>query len=201
MKTRWQFWVALVLCLGTAFAVRAQYVIAKDLPVSYCTLYGEVNGQSTHDLIGCIEVANRATTDTAIVLYINSPGGSVFDGGMIVDAMISSRRPIVTVDVGYAASMAAYIWTYGTKRYVHPHAMLMFHQATASIDGSESQLEGRVRLLHRITAEYRAHLVSLVGDEATKHNLEEWWLLPEDAVTLHLADGILIEGDYPPPSE
>jgi ATP-dependent Clp protease protease subunit len=203
MKTRWQFWLALMLCVGLAFAVRATPKEVKQ-EIAVCTLYGEVDVVHAHDLIACIEIANREKSEAPIALYINSPGGSVLEGGIIIDAMQASRRPIYAIDVGYAASMSAIIFEYGTKRFMHARSVVMFHEASASFDGSMSHIDTRIILLHRILADYETHVAVLAGitpEDLRIREMAEWWLLPMDAVGQGLADAVIVESNYPPPTE
>ncbi len=65
-----------------------------------------------------------------IYIYINSPGGSVTAGMAIYDTMQHIKSEVVTICVGLAASMGAFLLTAGTKgkRLALPHARIMIHQ-------------------------------------------------------------------------
>ena len=65
-----------------------------------------------------------------IYLYINSPGGSVTAGMAIYDTMQYIKSEVVTICVGLAASMGAFLLASGTpgKRLALPHARIMIHQ-------------------------------------------------------------------------
>ena len=65
-----------------------------------------------------------------IYIYINSPGGSVTAGMAIYDTMQHIKSEVVTICVGIAASMGAFLLTAGTKgkRLALPHARIMIHQ-------------------------------------------------------------------------
>lgn len=78
-----------------------------------------------------------------IKIYINSPGGSVYDGLAIYDVMQSIESPISTVAVGLAASMAAIILLSGTKglRKALPHSRVLLHQPLGWADGQASDIE------------------------------------------------------------
>lgn len=63
-----------------------------------------------------------------IVLLINSPGGSVSDGLFLYDQLLHTTKPVITVCMGKAMSMAAIIFAAGSKRYILPHSKVMIHE-------------------------------------------------------------------------
>lgn len=78
-----------------------------------------------------------------IIMYINSPGGSVIDGLMIVDTMKYIKSPVYTVVVGLAASMGSVIASSGDKghRYMLPHAQYLIHQPMGGAAGGTQQTD------------------------------------------------------------
>jgi ATP-dependent Clp protease protease subunit len=87
-----------------------------------------------------------------IILYINSPGGSVYDGMAIYDTMQFVRADVSTVCLGQAASMASFLLAGGTKgkRYVLPHARVMIHQSAGGMRGQAKDIEIFAAELRRI---------------------------------------------------
>ena len=81
--------------------------------------------------------------DKDIVLYINSPGGSVTAGLAIYDTMQYVKCPVSTVCIGQAASMGAVLLAGGTtgKRYSLPHSRIMIHQVSSGAQGQASDIE------------------------------------------------------------
>lgn len=101
-------------------------------------LFGEIHEESTEDLCEFIIKANYLFTDEQpITLLINSPGGSVYDGFGIIDLMESSKLKIQTVAIGMVASMAALIFTTGTKgmRVMSRNSFVMTHQFSQTLEG------------------------------------------------------------------
>lgn len=62
-----------------------------------------------------------------IQLFINSYGGSVYDGLALIDVIKRSKTPVHTVCIGSCMSMALWVWLSGAKRFVGESATLMFH--------------------------------------------------------------------------
>ncbi|MEL6815044.1 MAG: ATP-dependent Clp protease proteolytic subunit [Cyanobacteria bacterium J06598_3] len=75
-----------------------------------------------------------------IYLYINSPGGSVTAGMAIYDTMQYIKSEVVTICVGLAASMGAFLLNAGTKgkRLALPHSRIMIHQPSGGVGRSQA---------------------------------------------------------------
>ena len=72
-----------------------------------------------------------------IILYINSPGGSVYSGYALISTMQCSKTPIYTVNQGMCASMAFLIFLAGNKRFSMLHSTFLMHDGSNGI-GFES---------------------------------------------------------------
>jgi len=83
------------------------------------------------------------SSEKEIFMYINSPGGVVYDGLAILDTMRYIKPPVVTIAVGFAASMGAVLLGAGEKgrRFALPHAKIMIHQPSSGYRGSASDIE------------------------------------------------------------
>lgn len=73
------------------------------------------------------ELDRLAEKYATIHLRINSPGGEIFHGAAIVNAILACKAEVHTWNDGLAASMAAIIWAAGKKRHMAKNALLMFH--------------------------------------------------------------------------
>ena len=103
-----------------------------------------------------------------INLYINSPGGSVYAGLAIYDAMQMIQAPVSTVAVGVSASMGTALLTSGAKgkRYALPHATIHMHPTGGGAKGYTED----VRIATREQERIQAQLFHLVG----KHSGHSW---------------------------
>ena len=77
-----------------------------------------------------------------IIMYINSPGGSVVAGMAIYDTMQYVKCDVSTICMGMAASMAAFLLAGGTKgkRYALPNAEIMIHQPSGGAQGQATEI-------------------------------------------------------------
>ena len=78
-----------------------------------------------------------------IKLYINSPGGSVYDGLAIIDMMNYIEPDVQTIGIGLQASMGAMLLSAGAKgkRYCLPNARIMIHQPSSGTEGKITDQE------------------------------------------------------------
>ncbi len=105
-------------------------------------LGSEVNTQIANRICAQLLLLSAEDQDRDISLYINSPGGSVYDGMAIYDTMQFIKNDVATIALGMAASMGQMLLCAGTrgKRYALPHARIMMHQASGGIGGTAADI-------------------------------------------------------------
>lgn len=139
-----------------------------------------------------------STGNQDISVYINSPGGSVYDGNGILDVMDFVQCNVRTICTGLAASMAAIILSNGEKgkRYALPRSRVMIHQPSISrTGGSASDLQITVNELNRIKTESYETLSKNTGktvEEIEKLcDRDKWYSAKEAKEDLNIIDDIL----------
>jgi ATP-dependent Clp protease protease subunit len=155
-------------------------------------LWGQVGETS----LGLAEEIKQlgAESKAPIYLLINSPGGSVLDGALIISAIEASPAPVHTVCMQLCASMAAVIHQYGKERMMTDRAILMFHNAAGGTQGYVPQMLSRLNLINRYVNKMNAFIAARAGV-----NLTDWaarmdnevWIDAEDATASHLNDKIV----------
>lgn len=108
------------------------------------------------DMLRFLEHAN----DPVIEVNIASGGGSVFEGFMIYDFLVQSKKQINTNIVGLAGSAAGIIFMAGDQRKMTVSGMLMTHKSSVNIDGNADQLREKVQTLDAIDDRMRAVIKS-----------------------------------------
>lgn len=111
---------------------------------------------------------NSVDQKSQINLYINSPGGSVYAGLAIYDAMQMIQAPVSTVAVGVSASMGTALLTAGArgKRYALPHATVHMHPTGGGAKGYTED----VRIATREQERIQTQLFYLIG----RHSGHSW---------------------------
>ena len=131
---------------------------------------------------------------TPIKLFINSYGGSVYDGLALIDVMKGSKTPVHTICVGSCMSMALWIWLSGAKRLIGERSTLMFHDLSThtagTTEGIKQELQEMTRLQNLLIAEITEK--SVVQEEFLRDYITrkaEWYIPSSEAIDLKLATG------------
>ncbi|MBQ8451329.1 MAG: ATP-dependent Clp endopeptidase proteolytic subunit ClpP [Clostridia bacterium] len=105
-------------------------------------LDGEINDQSANLIIAQLIYLEGKDPDKDIMMYINSPGGSVVAGMAIYDTMNYIKCDVSTICIGMAASMAAVLLSSGAKgkRIALPNSEVMIHQPLGGFQGQASDI-------------------------------------------------------------
>ena len=159
-------------------------------------------GQEVSDAVANSLVAQMLYLDSddnskPIYLYINSPGGSVTAGLAIYDTMQYVKSDVVTICVGLAASMGAFLLAAGTKgkRLALPHSRIMIHQplgGTSQRQASDIEIEAREIL--RIKDMLNQSMADMTGQPLEKINKDtdrDYFLSAAEAVEYGLIDRVI----------
>ncbi len=131
-----------------------------------------------------------------ISLYINSPGGSVYDGMAIYDTMNLVKPDVATYGIGLQASMGAFLLSSGAKgkRYVLPHAKVMIHQPSSGTRGKVTDMEIDLRESLEVKEMLAKILAKNTGQKLSKVKLDmerDYWMNPDEAKKYGLVDEVL----------
>ena len=131
-----------------------------------------------------------------ISLYINSPGGSVYDGMAIYDTMNFIKPDVATYGIGLQASMGAFLLSSGAKgkRFCLPHAKVMIHQPSSGTHGKVTDMEIDMKetlevkeMLAKIMAKNTGQKLAKVKSDMER----DYWMTPDEAVKYGLIDKVL----------
>jgi ATP-dependent protease ClpP protease subunit len=136
----------------------------------------------------------RGITAPNLRVRINSPGGSVFEGIAIANALRSHPGNVVIQVDSVAASIASVIAMAGDRVEMAPNSMLMIHEASGVCLGNAADMEEMAQLLALISDNIADAYVAKAGgtrEQWREAMRAESWYLPEDAVAAGLADEAL----------
>jgi ATP-dependent Clp protease protease subunit len=122
---------------------RAYDIYSRLLRERIVFLVGPVNEQSASLIVAQLLFLESENPDKDICFYINSPGGSVYDGLAIYDTMQFIKPDVSTLCTGFAASMGTFLLAAGHpgKRYALPNARIMIHQPSGGSQGTAADVE------------------------------------------------------------
>ena len=175
---------------------RAYDIYSRLLKDRIIFLGSDVNPHTANLIVAQLLFLQNDDPKKDIYLYINSPGGSVYDGLAIYDTMKFIKNDVQTVGIGLQASMGAFLLSSGTKgkRVILPHAKVMIHQPSSGTRGKVTDMEIDLeeslklkKLLNEILAKNTGKKISQVEKDADR----DYWMTAQDAVKYGLADKVL----------
>lgn len=131
-----------------------------------------------------------------IKLYINSPGGSVYDGMAIYDTMQYISPDVQTIGIGLQASMGAFLLSSGAKgkRFALPHSKVMIHQPSSGTQGKVTDMEIDLKEGMAVKEMLAALLAKNTGQKLAKIKIDmerDYWMTPDEAKAYGLIDEVI----------
>ncbi len=155
----------------------------------------EITDQTANLIIAQMIYLEGKDPDKDIMMYINSPGGSVVAGLAIFDTMNYIKCDVCTICVGMAASMAAVLLSSGTKgkRFALPNSEIMIHQPLGGFQGQASDIKIHAdhimktrKLLNKILSENSGVDIEKIEKDTDRDN----YMSAEEAKKYGLIDKI-----------
>ena len=130
----------------------------------------EVNDQTASIIVAQMLFLESEDPDKDIMLYINSPGGSITAGMAIYDTMNYIKCDVSTICVGMAASMGAFLLSAGAKgkRFALPNSEIMIHQPLGGMQGQATDIKIHADRIIRMKEK-----LNTILSENTGRSLEE----------------------------
>ena len=159
-------------------------------------LYTPVTDDVASVIIANLLYLESEDPEKDIIMYINSPGGSVSAGLAIYDTMQYVRPDIATICVGMAASMAQVLLCAGTngKRMALPNSRIMMHQPSGGSQGQVADMEIYLKEMLRMQEQLYKIIAVHSGQDADKIRQDadrDNWMSPQDAKEYGLIDRVL----------
>ncbi|AAM23894.1 Protease subunit of ATP-dependent Clp proteases [Caldanaerobacter subterraneus subsp. tengcongensis MB4] len=176
---------------------RAYDIFSRLLKDRIVFLGDEINDTTASLVIAQMLFLEAEDPDKDIWLYINSPGGSITAGLAIYDTMQYIKPDVVTLCVGMAASMAAFLLAAGAKgkRFALPNSEIMIHQPWGGMQGQATDIKIHAERLLRLRDKLERILSENTGQplEKIKADMErDYFMTAEEAKTYGIIDDILV---------
>lgn len=158
-------------------------------------------GTPVDDMVANLIVAQMLLLDSEnpekdIMLYINSPGGSVTAGFAIYDTMQHIRADVSTICLGQAASMGAFLLAAGAKgkRMALPHSRVLIHQPLGGAQGQATDIEIQAAEIIRIKKSLNEILAERTGQSIKKLEKDtdrDYIMTPTEALEYGMIDKVV----------
>jgi len=137
MKMFFTFIITLTFMITVAMISAPAQSLSQEQPKREIVIYGGINDAIANSIVQQIRAYNKTGNEQIVLKLISSPGGSVYAGLQIYDAMQESDAPIKTVCESYCMSMAAVLLTAGDVRETSQNTTIMYHQLSMGIGGGK----------------------------------------------------------------
>lgn len=155
----------------------------------------EIDDTVANVIIAQLLYLSSQDPESSITMYLNTPGGSVYDGLAIYDTMQYISNEVQTVCTGLAASMGSVLLCAGEKgkRFALPHSRIMIHQPLGGAHGQASDIEITAKEilklkgeLYQIIADHSGKTLKQIEKDADRDH----WLTAKEAVEYGMIDSI-----------
>jgi len=175
---------------------RSYDIYSRLLKDRIIMLSGEVNDQVASTVVAQLLFLEAQDPDKDIYFYINSPGGVITSGLSMFDTMNYIKPDIVTICIGQAASMGAFLLASGTKgkRYALPHARIMIHQPSGGAQGQSTDIQIQAQEIQRLKDTLNEILAEQTGKTAKrieKDTERDNFMSSKEAMEYGLIDKVL----------
>jgi len=175
---------------------RAYDIYSRLLKDRIIMLQGEINDHTASLIVAQMLFLEAENPEKDIYLYINSPGGVVTSGFAIYDTMNYIKPDVVTICMGQAASMGAFLLSSGAKgkRFALPHARIMIHQPLGGAQGQATDIEIHAKEILRMKKELNKILAENTGQSVRKIEKDterDFFMSAEEAMKYGLIDKVL----------
>ncbi|MEM9952534.1 MAG: ATP-dependent Clp protease proteolytic subunit [Chloroflexota bacterium] len=156
----------------------------------------QVNSASANLIVAQLLFLDREDNDRRIQMYINSPGGEVYAGMAIYDAMQEVNAPVSTVSVGMTASFGTVVLAAGESSMRHslPHSTIHMHQPLGGTQGQVSDMQITVDHFQFLKEELIDIFVKHTGQDPERLERDmdrDFYMNPQQALEYGLIDEVL----------
>lgn len=156
----------------------------------------DINPHTANLIVAQLLFLDNDNSNRDISLYINSPGGSVYDALAIYDTMKFIKSDVQTVGIGVQASAAAFLLSSGTKgkRFLLPHATVMIHQPSSGTKGKVTDQEIDLKEALRVKRLMEEIMAKNTGQKHAKIHVDmerDFWMTSEEAKKYGLVDKVI----------
>lgn len=180
----------------TPFGERAYDIYSRLLKDRIVFLADEVDDNLANIAIAQMLFLESEDQKKDIIMYINSPGGSVTAGLAIYDVMQHVKPDVQTICAGMAMSMGAFLLAAGKKgkRFALPNSEVMIHQIIGGAQGQATDVEIRTKWMVHLKQNLNKILAANTGQPLAKVSQDterDYYMTAEEAKKYGLVDEVL----------
>ncbi|HZJ57110.1 MAG TPA: ATP-dependent Clp endopeptidase proteolytic subunit ClpP [Clostridia bacterium] len=181
----------------TSRGERSYDIYSRLLEDRIIFLGGPISDLTANLVVAQLLFLEAKDPDKDVLIYINSPGGSVTAGMAIFDTMQYLKCDVSTICVGMAASMGAFLLAAGTKgkRLALPNSEIMIHQPLGGAQGQASDIAIQAEQILKLKKKINEILAERTGkplDRIEKDTDRDFFMSAEDAKSYGIIDDVIV---------
>lgn len=175
---------------------RAYDIYSRLLKDRIIFLGESIDEHSANLIVAQLLFLDSQDTKKDISIYINSPGGSVYDAFAIYDTINYIKSDVSTIAVGMAASAAAFLLSSGTKgkRFALPHSKVMIHQPSSGTKGKVTDMEIDLEDILKLKKQLEEIMAKNTGQKISKIHVDmerDYYMSADEAKAYGIVDSVI----------
>jgi ATP-dependent Clp protease protease subunit len=129
-----------------------------------------------------------------ITLYLNSPGGDLFNGLVAAEVIKKSKTPVHVIVLSMAASMGSVLLAAGHRRYAYQFSNVLIHDGSTGIAGTSNKVKDHMKFFDKKSEQIKTFIIAnskITAEKYEEMDDREWWLTAEEAMEFGLIDEII----------
>lgn len=121
---------------------------------------------------------------TPIKIYINSPGGDIFAGTMLMDVIVASKTPVIGVAFGSVCSMAYHIYLACHQRIAFKNSMFCQHEGDVAVANSASKAKDTMEFFDQVDERLKQHIIdatTMTEEFVEQKTKNEYYMYAQEA--------------------
>lgn len=164
-----------------------------DIEDDFVEIYQDILRWNKEDISNGI----KPEESKPIRVYINSDGGSVSAVFAIIDLLLMSRTPVITIGLGKCYSSGGLLLMAGHKRLLLPNCTILIHDGQSGSYGAIGKMLDNLEFTKELEVKIKNYILSRTSipeEEYDKNYRRDWWIFADDAVNkYHIADKIVTD--------
>lgn len=178
------------------YGERAYDIYSRLLKERIIFLGGAIDDTIANLIIAQLLFLESEDSKSDIMIYVNSPGGSVSAGLAVFDTMTYVKPDVSTICIGMAASMGAFLLAGGTpgKRFALPNSKILIHQVMGGAEGQATEIDIQAREILRVREQLNELLAKNTGqpiEKIARDTERDYYMTSEEAKVYGVIDHII----------
>jgi len=180
----------------TSRGERSYDIYSRLLEDRIIFLGGPISDVTANLVVAQLLFLEAKDPDKDVLVYINSPGGSVTAGMAIFDTMQYIKCDVSTICIGMAASMGAFLLSAGTKgkRLALSNSEIMIHQPLGGAQGQASDIAIHAEQILKLKKKINDILADRTGQSLEKIERDtdrDFFMSAEEAKAYGIIDDVI----------